>query len=345
MLRIHFEADDLARTRILEEPDPLWETLLSLHQLQGEAGHAVFGDWRSSVRSRLDRSAGLLFALAPPRGYSVDFLTPTIGAQGLDSAIDGVLSTPRAVFRADLTALAAERRPPAWASSLADGCLDVLCRLGDAIRHYFAAALAPSWSAITNLVRADRLQRGHALLGHGVEGLLSTLHPAVRWQSPVLEVAYPVDQELRLGGRGLLLVPSMFCWQSPVTLLDPGRQPVLVYPVGWRPGWFGGAPSRSATTLLGRTRAAVLESVCALPALTTTEIAKQLRISPAGASQHATVLRNSGLITTDRAGGAARHRPTSFGSALLTVGSGEAVDPAPGVLEPRLRPAECALLP
>ncbi|MBE8523178.1 hypothetical protein ILP97_37775 [Amycolatopsis sp. H6(2020)] len=116
MLRIHFEADDLARTRILEGPDPLWETLLSLHMLQGGAGHAVSGEWRASVRSRLDRSAGLLFALAPPRGYSVDFLTPATGAAGLDSGIEAVLSTPRAVVRSDLTELAAERRPLRWAA-------------------------------------------------------------------------------------------------------------------------------------------------------------------------------------------------------------------------------------
>ncbi|MEU0536311.1 winged helix-turn-helix domain-containing protein [Amycolatopsis tolypomycina] len=328
MLRIHFEADDLARTRILEEPDPLWETLLSLHQLQGGAGQAVFGDWRSSVRSRLDRSAGMLFALAPPRGYSVDFLTPVVGTDGLDSGIDGVLSTPRSVFRADLTALAAERRPPAWAPALAEGRLDVLRKLGHSIRQYFSVALASSWSAITGLVRADRLQRGHTMLSHGVEGMLATLHPTVRWRSPVLEVAYPVDQELHLGGRGLLLVPSMFCWQSPVTLLDPGRQPVLVYPVGRRPGWFGGAPNRSAEQLLGRTRAAVLEAICELPAPTTSELATELGVSPASASQHATVLRESGLITTDRTGGAARHRPTGFGSALLTIGAGEPVPPA-----------------
>jgi DNA-binding transcriptional ArsR family regulator len=342
MLRIHFEADDLARTRILEEPDPMWETLLSSHQLQGGAAPAVFGDWRSSVRARLDRSAALLFALAPPRGYSVDFLTPALGAYDLDSAIDGVLSTPRSVVRADLTALAAERRPPAWAPALADGCLDVLRRLGHAIRQYFAVALAPSWSAITGLVRADRLQRGHTLLNSGVEGLLATLHPTVRWNSPVLEVAYPVDQELHLGGRGLLLVPSMFCWQSPVTLLDPGRQPVLVYPIGRRPGWFGEAPSRSAEQLLGRTRAAVLEAICALSAPTTTELATELRISAASASQHATVLRESGLITTDRSGGAARHRPTGFGSALLTLGPAK---PAPvnDIREPRRRQAAYAL--
>ncbi|MEU5259624.1 winged helix-turn-helix domain-containing protein [Amycolatopsis sp. NPDC021455] len=112
-----------------------------------------------------------------------------------------------------------------------------------------------------------------------------------------------------------------------MTLLDPGRRPVPVYPVDRRPGWFGGPPNRSAARLLGHTRAAVLEAICALPVPTTTEIATELGISPASASQHATVLRDSGLITTDRAGGAARHRPASYGSALLAIGSREEAVP------------------
>ncbi|WP_103336238.1 winged helix-turn-helix domain-containing protein [Amycolatopsis sp. CA-126428] len=319
-LRVHFEAEDLARTRVQHTPDPLWETLLSLHLLQGGTGQPVFGEWRSWVRQRLDRSVGLLLTLAPPRGYSVDFLTPGAGATDLETGLDAVLSTPRSLLAADRTELAASRPLPSWAPSLAAGELDVLHELGDAVRRYFSVAVEPYWPAIVSQARADRLQRGEIVLDGGVEALLSTLHQQVRWQSPVLEIDYPVDQELRLGGRGLLLVPSLFCWQSPVTLLDAARQPVLVYPIDRRPGWFTGVtPIRSATALLGRTRAAVLDIICARPLVSTTEIAAELRISAAGASQHATVLRDSGLIVTDRAGGAARHRPTTFGSALLIV--------------------------
>jgi DNA-binding transcriptional ArsR family regulator len=319
-LRVHFGTDDLARTRVQHTPDPLWETLLSLHLLQGAAGQPVFGDWRSWVRQRLDRSAGLLFALAPPRGYSVDFLTPGAGVTDLEAGLDAVLSTPRSLLAADLTELAASRPLPSWAPLLAAGELEILHELGDAVRRYFSVAVRPYWPAIVSQVRADRLQRGEIMLDGGVEALLSTLHHQVRWRSPVLEIDYPVDQDLRLGGRGLLLVPSLFCWQSPVTLLDEGRQPVLVYPIDRRPGWCTGvSPVRGATALLGRTRAAVLDAICTRPLVSTTEIAAELGISPAGASQHATVLRDSGLIVTDRAGGAARHRPTTFGSTLLTV--------------------------
>jgi hypothetical protein len=76
LLRIHFTGQDLARTTLAEEPDPLWEVLLSLHQLQGRDGSAHFGDWRERTRRQLPRQAAQLVQLAPPKGYSPDFLTP-----------------------------------------------------------------------------------------------------------------------------------------------------------------------------------------------------------------------------------------------------------------------------
>lgn len=55
MLRIHFTGQDLARTTLAEEPDPMWEVLLSLHQLQGRDGMAHYGNWRERARRLLPR--------------------------------------------------------------------------------------------------------------------------------------------------------------------------------------------------------------------------------------------------------------------------------------------------
>lgn len=49
MLRIHFTAEDLARTTLATEPDPLWEVLLSLHMAQSNDGQVVFEGWRRSL--------------------------------------------------------------------------------------------------------------------------------------------------------------------------------------------------------------------------------------------------------------------------------------------------------
>jgi DNA-binding transcriptional ArsR family regulator len=92
-------------------------------------------------------------------------------------------------------------------------------------------------------------------------------------------------------------------------------------------GWDNPAQVRSPANLLGRTRASVLTSIAESPHLTTKELASLLGISPAGASQHATVLREAGLITTRREGGAALRILATAGFALL-----DQPEPPPDVL-------------
>ena len=118
------------------------------------------------------------------------------------------------------------------------------------MEQYRGLAIGPYWTRIQAAVEADRTRRARALLDGGVEGLLASLRPAMRWDAGVLEVRdYPDRRELHLDGRGLLLVPSFFCARTPVALLDPALPPVLVYPVdrlggllGPRPG--AGSPAR-----------------------------------------------------------------------------------------------------
>ncbi|MGW0522704.1 ArsR/SmtB family transcription factor [Crossiella sp. NPDC003009] len=335
MLRIHFTPADLARVRINDSADPLWEILLSLHLLQAATGSQTFGHWRKSARAELDASAGLLTMLAPPHGYSVDFLTPPTDGQTLLGGIEQLCGTAKPVLHRDLSRLAVERRLPSWAGELARGEATMMHRLGAALRQYHQVALAPYWPAVTATVRLDRQSRGETLLGGGLDALFSTLHSSVRWRPPVLEVDYPVEQDLHLGGRGLRLIPSFFCWGHAITLEDPEQPPVLVYPVTRVDNWAWSlrdrpAGSASLGTLLGRTRAQLLDTIATTPSLTTTELAKLLHISLAGASQHASVLRNAGLITTERRAGAAYHRLSAGGSALLDT----------SLAQPRLAPRQ-----
>ncbi|MCK2242729.1 MULTISPECIES: helix-turn-helix transcriptional regulator [unclassified Crossiella] len=322
MLRIHFTPADLARVRLNDGADPLWEILLSLHLVQSTIGSQTFGHWRRLARAELTSATGLLTVLAPPTGYSADFLTPPVAGQTLLDGIEALCGTAKPVLHRDLTRLAAERRLPGWAGELARGEAPMLRRLGTALHQYHRVALAPYWPAVTAAVQTDRQARSQALLSGGLDRLFSTLHPAIRWQAPVLEVDYPVEQDLHLDGRGLLLIPSFFCWGRPITLEDPDQPPVLVYPVARTSDWswsLGERPTGSAAlgTLLGRTRAQLLDTIASTPSLTTTELAKLMHISLAGASQHASVLRNAGLITTERRAGAAYHRLSAGGSALL----------------------------
>ncbi|MFI6759058.1 transcriptional regulator [Micromonospora sp. NPDC050417] len=332
MLRIFFSSEDIARTRVASAADPVWELILSLHLLQGRTHDPVMSGWRRDVyrglrRENVASQQRLLFALNPPRGYFPDFLTPTQSAQGFDAGLEAIRSTPPRLLHRDLTVLATESALPSSASALARGESVVLEHLTDSMRQYRSVALGPYWDRVEAAVEADRIRRARALLDGGAEGLLASLRPAVRWSAGVLEVLdYPDTRELHLGDRGLLLIPSFFCSRTPVALFDPELPPVLVYPVdrlgglvpapgeGTGPTPAGGGREALAA-LLGRTRAHVLEVVD--EGCSTGEVARRLRISPAAASQHATVLRNAGLLVSQRDRNNVRHTLTPLGRAML----------------------------
>jgi DNA-binding transcriptional ArsR family regulator len=326
MLRIHFTADDYVRTTLAAAPDPLWEVLLSLHQLQGADGRAQYGAWRERIRRQLPRELTWLLRLAPPTGYSPDFLTPHSGSASFDEALDSVLSTSPHRVRAELDILATRLPTTIGVGQLAGSGRRAMNELGEAIRSYHRLAIAPYWQSIRNQVRADHQSRLHQFTGAGLEYLLAHLHPRIQWEAPMLKVLDLAEGDLRLDGRGLRLQPSFFCWDAPTKLRNPELSPVLVYPIQHVPGALrpndGGRAPQSLPTLLGRTRAAVLEAT--RDGCTTTELARRCRISLAGASHQASILRGAGLITTRRAGTSVRHELTALGLAMLGEGPIEA---------------------
>ncbi|NEA32238.1 helix-turn-helix domain-containing protein [Streptomyces sp. SID13031] len=333
MLRIHFTPRDLARTTVSTKPAPSWEILLSLHMLQHSEGRLIFEDWRRSIRTKVSPDQmRLLLELTPPKGYSPDFLTPAESAPDFETGLELMLSTPRKQLRSELELLSKYRPASPWTRELAQGDSSSLHKLGRAIRSYHDAAIAPYWKSIGTHVSADHAHRGEALARHGVDRLLSTLHPRVRWVAPVLQVLDMHDRDLYLDGRGIELQPSAFCWQVPTKLADPELKPILVYPIQHAPGILRQAHlDDSASTdvlgsLLGATRAAALEAT--VSGCTTTELARRCKISPAAASHQATVLREAGLITTRRVGASVRHEVTQLGIWLLSGHGSGSLRPA-----------------
>ncbi|MEE1753397.1 ArsR/SmtB family transcription factor [Streptomyces sp. SP18CS02] len=330
MLRIHFTGGDLAGVRMAARPDVLWETILSFHRLRDRRGAQLYGEWRSETRARLNGEPRLLGALVPARGYFPDFLTPPEGLEGIDVALEAVRATPPARLHTELGLLAASRPGaaslPGWLAALAEGRPEPFSRLLGALRGYHRAAVEPYWRRIQARVEADRAVRGRALLDGGADELLASLPPVLRWRSPVLEADYPVDRELRLDGRGLLLQPSYFCRGTPVVYRDPDLPPVLVYPVTHTDAPVSGeAGGSSLGRLVGHTRSSVLKAIG--HGGTTSELARRAGVSLASASQHAGVLREAGLVVTLRRGSSVLHTLTPLGAALLRGGVAEGRSP------------------
>ncbi|MFF4499629.1 winged helix-turn-helix domain-containing protein [Streptomyces sp. NPDC001401] len=317
-VRIHFTDDDLAQIRLAQAPDPMWEALLSMHMLQTDTASLVFGSWRRTVRSQLPVPAGELLRLAPPVGYSADFLTPAAGTGGLDAGVGALLSTPRQRLGHDLAELARDgHRLPSWARLLADGDKGAVTHLGRLHRHYFATALAPWWNSVRTRFAAERAAHTRYLADGGLGGLLNSLHPGLTWHRPILELAgLGIDRDVHLDGRGLLVLPSYFCWRRPTLLKDPTLPCVVVYPMAHEAALSPAPGLRSLNALLGRTRAEILESV-ADRGVTTTELAHDTGIALATASHHIGILRKAGLVSTCRAGRVLLHTVTPLGLALL----------------------------
>jgi DNA-binding transcriptional ArsR family regulator len=165
-------------------------------------------------------------------------------------------------------------------------------------------------------VEVDRTWRAAAMLEGGVDGLLRGLRPDVTWDGSVLTCPYPVDHEIELNGRGIVLLPSYFCSAVPTTLIDGELPPVLVYPVApvEGPDQIG---SRLAK-LLGGTRSRVLGLLAV--SCTTTQLAARAGVSLASASEHVKVLREAGLASSHRRGQSVVHTLTPHGRTLTCSG-------------------------
>ncbi|WP_282798176.1 helix-turn-helix domain-containing protein [Streptomyces sp. CC224B] len=329
MLRVHFTTDDLQNIRLAREPDPLWEIVCSLCRLQTGQGPLTFGHWRRSARHRVRGDAPLrhslrhLATLVPSYGYIPDFLTPPVTGAALPEELDLLRATPRSHLTRDLGRLAESHPLPGWATALGrpgDGAQ--LTLLADALAAYFRTLLEPHWAEVRAVVRDDAGRRTRALLDGGVRALLEGLRPFARWNSPVLEVDYPVDRDLHLQGRGLLLVPSYFCWRRPTAPADAEQPPVLVFPATRSPLVLTHATEGGTARLLGRSRAAVLaEVVRRSDGRTTSEIATAVGLALSSASHQLDVLRNGGLVTSRRDGKYVLHSATSLGLRILCAGT------------------------
>ncbi|MEU8835448.1 MULTISPECIES: winged helix-turn-helix domain-containing protein [Streptomyces] len=328
--RIHFTVQDLARTRVSEAPMPLHELELAARSLQSRSRPAHLGAWRHRARAQLSAQARMTLALMPAVGCSPGFLSPT-KAGAIEELLEQVRSTPRERVRTDLLEVAHHRPSlPEWSRRLPDDA-SLFADICTGLSHLHACLLAPHWAQFTEHLAADRTLRLQQLLTGGVEQLLTEANPQwMRWNPPVLEIRMVdgADHDLHLDGEGFLLIPSMFCARAIVT---HGRPVSVSYParadqslrgltaLSFMPGHV---TSPSVSTLLGRTRTLVLTTIAKHQDCSTKELAARAGIAPASASEHATILREAGLIRSLRQRNSVLHSLTPLGLALLNNPSG-----------------------
>lgn len=323
-LRMVFDRVDLQRVRVAARPDPMWEVVSALHKTTVPEPPAPLAGWRQDVDRRVDatpwgrEALALLRCLVPPRGSIPDFLTPPGPVAELDSGCETMRATPAPRLAADLAVVFAHRTPPPLARSLARGDSQTLGQVVRAVRAAYDVLVGRHWAHVCDVVAADRARRTRQLAEHGVGRVLANLPGVLGWDGHVLRTRYPVDRTIHLAGRGLDLVPSYFCWHNTITWIDVELPPVLVYPAHTGRVDAGAGRvllPRELTSLLGRTRAECLR-VLLVPS-TTTELAARLGTSVGTASRQAAILRDTGLVASNRRGTAVLHTTTALGTALL----------------------------
>ncbi|MEU3721364.1 ArsR family transcriptional regulator [Streptomyces sp. NPDC031705] len=319
MLRIHFTAQDFARTRFAPRPAPLPELHAALATAVAPRGGPLFAPWRGRVLRALPAAAGPLADLVPA-GRPPSFLD-VLG----DTLADGfqqIRATRPGLVRAELERVHAAGPAPRWLRGLHAGHETAWRIVQRAQQAAYETVLAPVWPVVQDLHREEFTRYALAVAEHGLAAALTGLAPGSRLHEGVWEWpgAAPA-RDVRLDGRGLVLLPTFHHPAGPLLQDAPGRPAVLTYPAG--PGIPPAAqrPAVSAAAsaaVLGRTRLDALR-LLAEPH-TTTSLARALHVSNATASAHAAALRSAGLATTTRTGRSVTHRRTALGT--LVAGGG-----------------------
>jgi DNA-binding transcriptional ArsR family regulator len=326
--RIHFTDEDLARIQVSPTLGPLAETFMALVLLRSSCApqKKLFSEWRSQVGGTITNRMAALTSLIPPGSTGVDLLTLTGEAPTIQQGLAALLAMPREQVLTEMGITDRRYALPAAAWALAEP--EAREQLADAAQAAHRALVEPYWTRMHAYLHAEQVARSRILARDGPDKLLASLQgPDIRWRPPVLEVTYPKDMDLHLSGRGLAIVPSVFVGRRPNLTHDPSNPdaaPRLIMPaaaeVVHRGRLWDVMPGTGAAlaALVGRNRAAVLSAVA--EGSTTTEVASRVGISLAAASEHASVLRDAGLIITRRQGSSVLHVLTPLGAELLQAG-------------------------
>ena len=321
--RLHFGEDDFLRCRFAVSP--LWETQEVVRMLKRPERQGYHAHWlrrMGRVAAGLDLTA--LWLLMPRRGHSPDWLCPPpIGpAATFEEEIAAVRASDPEAARAD-TAMSLADTPGALDSPQARKWLQdpvrMIEELSDAMEEAWRTLVAPDWPRLRTLLEADVTFHSRRLAEVGLGGLLPEINRRFGWQAGTLTVEFKGRHERRLGGQGLVLMPSVFIWPDVVSTFDPPWQPTLAYPARGIGGLWA-EPSDHApdvlVRLLGRGRAAVLAALDE-PA-TTSALAHRLGLAPSSVSAHLTLLRDAGLLMARRYGHQVLYERTPLGIALVS---------------------------
>ncbi|MFI6151284.1 ArsR/SmtB family transcription factor [Kitasatospora sp. NPDC051170] len=318
-----FGARDLANVRFAVSP--VQHLLIGLQQDSGAPLPAR--RWWRAVRSRVPGRVRPLIDLVMANPlYFPDFLTPPMPLDAAGISIADELDVIGAVgadqLQGELARYAELGPVPKPVAQLLDGGASQLRRLLRGLHALYGACLAEDWPDMLKLLNADICMRRGVVGEQGTGRMLAGIHRAfsdpTRFELTLGGIAPGVPERLeRTAEAGFVLSPNLFLggMLSPA-IASPWQKPLFAYTASEA---VQPPPARvdGLTALIGKGKAAALRAIGT--GCTTTELATRLGVSAPAASQHATVLRAGGMITSVRDGQRVVHSLTPLAVGLLAA--------------------------
>ncbi|MEU8378020.1 helix-turn-helix domain-containing protein [Streptosporangium sp. NPDC048865] len=320
VFRIEVTPRDILSSRFAISP-----LMVTYHALCVLSGRWEAGEWRTwagRAREPYGRlllthpGLGAMVALFRERRYNADFPAPPPG--GVNTPFEAELAVVRAtpVARAHAEIARNLEGMPRLPAPVRDVLFspDVVRLFAEALDAIWKEIVSPAWPRFHAILERDVVQRAGRLATYGWAAALDDLAPRVRWRPDgVIEVlSGNADETHRLGGRGLLFVPTVF-----PTGIGSYLETHWPYAISY-PARGTGVPHETPdglAGLIGRTRSRLLLEL-ATPA-TTTQLVSLLELSLGTVGGHISALREAGLVTGSRTGRGVLYHRTALGDSLV----------------------------
>lgn len=314
--------DVLGQTRF--SFSPLTEATLSLRLLGQPRLAPVHSPWLQQARRRLDGvDLELLRSVVPPGRYIASCLVPLRRAlqPSLEDQLTALTDLAVEALERDLREVWSGRTVPRRVATLLASGPQATAYLAEALRDYWDAVIQPYWPRMCAVLEDDVSHRMNGLVDDGYYSVFRDLHPEISVEGDRMFVDKPHFADDVHHASEMILTPSVFAWPDLILQDGTAGQFGLTYAArGIARVWeVHEAPTvtdaESLSALLGRVRAAILRRT-SVP-MSTTQLARELRQSPASVNEHLAVLRNAGLLTSRRSGRNVLYRQTPLAEYIV----------------------------
>lgn len=301
-------------------------TMFSLLQdVLGGYEQGVPGPWRQAVRHSLPPAVAMgmhtLFSSSNGWGPECLALTQTLENADIRQVLDELDGLDAGRLPGEVEAFFGGDPPAPWRR-----VLDQPQGFLDSYRHLISAAwagFAPRWSQVDALYAREVSRLGVAAVSGGLDVVLNTLGPPVRFTDGSLSLrrCHRWQRRRRENRRRLVLVPLASGTTAHLYSIGRGDTVWIGYPLPGLSRLMGDrvppAPRDPLALLLGPVRAAIMRQ--ASPDTSVSDLAGELHIGISTATYHCDQLAKADLVKRERHGKKVYVRQTDRGTDLIAL--------------------------